>query len=74
MKQKVLFAAVMGTITTGLVSFTLVSVNKGFVNSFVATWLKSWLISYIVAVPAILIIGPKVQSLLGSLLETKADK
>ena len=74
MKQKILFAAVMGTITTGLVSLTLVSVNKGFVTGFVAIWLKSWLISYLVAVPAILILGPKVQSMLNTLLESKAHK
>ena len=74
MKQKILFAAVMGTITTGLVSLTLVSVNKGFISGFVAIWLKSWLISYLVAVPAIIVIGPRVQSFLNSLLETEANK
>lgn len=74
MKQRVLFAIFMGMITTALVSFTLVSVNKGFVRDFVATWLRSWLISYTVALPAIIIIGPRVQSFINSFLETKADK
>ena len=74
MKQKLVFAAVMGTITTGLVSLTLVSVNRGFASGFIAVWLKSWLLSYMVAVPAILVIGPRVQSFLNSLLKTKADK
>ena len=64
----------MGTITTGLVSFTLVSVNKGFVSGFLVIWLKSWLISYMVAVPAIIIIGPRIQSFLNSLLETEVNK
>ena len=73
MKEKILFAAVMGTITTGLVSLTIVSVNKGFISGFMAIWVKSWLISYIVAVPAILIIGPKVQLILNRLVETKAN-
>ena len=64
MKQKILFAAVMGAITTALVSFTLVVVNYGFNEGFVVRWLRSWLISYSVAVPAILLIAPHVQLLL----------
>lgn len=68
MKQKILFAVVMGAITTALVSFTLIVVNTGFINGFVAVWLRSWLISYLVAVPSIILIAPKVQSLLNSLV------
>ena len=71
MKQKVAFALIMGSITTALVSLTLVSVNKGFVAGFVVAWLKSWLISYIVAVPAILVVGPRVESSLNSWLGQK---
>ena len=67
MKQKILFAVVMGSITTAMVSFTVIAVNKGFTNGFVAIWLRSWLISYLVAVPSIILIGPKVQSFLNSL-------
>ena len=64
MKQKILFAVVMGSITTALVSFTVVAVNLGFDKAFVALWLRSWLISYLVAVPSIILIGPRVQSFL----------
>lgn len=71
MKQKVLFALVMGSITTAIVSFTLTAVNKGFVNGFAPIWLRSWLIGYAVAVPAILLMGPKVQALLNRLLQQK---
>jgi integral membrane sensor domain MASE1 len=67
MKQKILFAAVMGAITTALVSFTLVVVNKGFNDEFLSIWLKSWLISYTVAVPTIILIAPRVQSFLNRL-------
>jgi len=74
MKQRILFAIVMGVITTALVSFTLVSVNKGFVSGFLYVWLKSWLISYTVAVPAIIILGPKVQMILNSILEPEVRK
>ncbi|HEX2606432.1 MAG TPA: DUF2798 domain-containing protein [Flavisolibacter sp.] len=64
MNPKILFAFIMGSITTCLVSFTLILVNKGFVSGFTLLWLKSWLISYLVAVPVILVIGPKVQAAL----------
>ena len=60
---------VMGVITTSLVSATLIYVNKGFVSGFVGIWLKSWLISYLVAVPTIIIIGPRVQGFLHRLAD-----
>ncbi|MDQ4141848.1 MAG: DUF2798 domain-containing protein [Bacteroidota bacterium] len=61
MKQKVAFAFMMGIVTTGLVSFTIISINIGFTLNFLQTWFKSWLIGYFVAIPAILFIGPRVQ-------------
>jgi hypothetical protein len=61
MKNKIAFALVMGIITTGIISFTLISVNIGFTDKFITIWLKSWSMAYLVVIPAILIIGPKVQ-------------
>ncbi|MDQ3292745.1 MAG: DUF2798 domain-containing protein [Bacteroidota bacterium] len=61
MKQKVAFAFIMGIVTTGLVSFTIISINVGFTLNFLQIWFKSWLIGYFVAIPAILLIGPRVQ-------------
>lgn len=53
----------MGIITTGIVSLTLISVNIGFDHpKFFQVWLRSWAIGYAVAVPAILLIGPRVQA------------
>jgi hypothetical protein len=63
MKHKIAFALLMGIITTGIISFTLIGINIGFTEKFLATWLKSWLMGYIVVVPAILLIGPRVQKL-----------
>jgi hypothetical protein len=71
MKQRILFALVMGMITTCLVSMTLVLVSNGWTGSFLTSWLRSWLLSYIVAVPSIILIGPKVQSFLNAI--QKAD-
>ena len=61
MKQKIAFAMIMGIITTGVISFTLVSVNIGYTARFPVIWLRSWLLAYLVVIPAILIIGPFVQ-------------
>lgn len=63
MKRKIAFALTMGVITTGLISFTLICVNIGIKENFFKIWLKSWMIAYIIAVPAILIISPRVQKM-----------
>jgi integral membrane sensor domain MASE1 len=62
MKQKIAFALIMGSITTGIISFTLVSINIGFIDAFFKIWLRSWAMAYMVVIPAILVIGPMVQS------------
>jgi hypothetical protein len=62
-KKKIAFALIMGVITTGIISFTLISINIGFVPNFVVIWLKAWSTAYLVVIPAILLIGPKVQNL-----------
>jgi hypothetical protein len=61
MKQRIITAMLMGIITTGTVSLTLVGVNRGYAPGFVGTWLKSWAISYVVVIPIILILSPVVQ-------------
>ena len=61
MKQKIAFAFIMSIVTTGIISFTLYSVNSSFQEKFIVTWLRSWLMGYTVVIPSILFIGPKVQ-------------
>lgn len=34
MKNKIVFALIMGIITTGIISFTLITVNIGFTDAF----------------------------------------
>ena len=63
MKQKIAFAMMMGVITTGIISFTLISINLGFSERFLTVWLRSWATSYAVVIPCILLIGPKIQSI-----------
>jgi len=71
MKQRIVFAMIMGVITTGIISFTLVSINVGFVDEFVKIWLKSWVMAYMVVIPCILIIAPRVQLLVDQFFESK---
>lgn len=73
MKQKIAFALIMGVITTGIISFTLVSVNLGYSDMFLFVWLRSWSIAYMVVIPAILLIGPRVQKLVDQLFKEKQE-
>jgi hypothetical protein len=65
-KNRVVFALLMGIVTTGIISFTLISVNIGYIEGFLKIWLRSWALAYLVVIPAILIIGPRIQKLVDS--------
>ena len=71
MKQKIAFAMIMGIVTTGIISFTLISINIGYTSQFLRIWLKSWAMAYLVVIPAILIIGPKVQGIVDRLFKER---
>lgn len=71
MKQRIAAAFIMGIITTGIISFTLISINVGFTEKFLARWIKSWGMAYILIVPVILFVGPKVQQLVSYLFRNK---
>lgn len=61
-KRKIAFALLMGVVTTGIISFSILAINLGFTQRFVLTWLRSWSIAYVIVIPAILLIGPRVQA------------
>ncbi|RVT73451.1 DUF2798 domain-containing protein [Flavobacterium sufflavum] len=71
MKQKITFALIMGIVTTGIISFTLITVNLGWAHLHLAIWLKSWLIAYLIVIPAILIISPFVEKIVHLLISKK---
>lgn len=73
MKQKIAFAGIMGLITTGIISFTLISINIGFSPSFLTIWLRSWSTAYVVVIPVILLVGPRVQALVNVMFQEKQD-
>jgi hypothetical protein len=62
LKRKVAFALAMGMVTTGIVSFAVIALNLGFSERFAMIWLRSWALGYIVVVPAILLIAPRLQA------------
>lgn len=63
-KRKIAFALLMGIVTTGIISFTLLAFNIGLSSEFVGKWLRSWALAYIIVIPAILLIGPRLQALI----------
>ena len=69
LKRKVAFALSMGIVTTGIVSFVIIALNLGFSDRFALVWLRSWGVGYAIAIPAILMIGPRLQAQLDHLIQ-----
>lgn len=67
-KRKIAFALAMGVVTTGIISFVLLAINLGFSKGFAWAWLRSWVISYVMVIPAILLIGPRLQARIDRLI------
>lgn len=68
LKRKIVFALAMGIVTTGIVSFALIALNLGFSDRFALVWLRSWGVGYAIAIPAILMIGPRLQAQIDRLI------
>lgn len=69
LKRKIAFALSMGIVTTGIVSFVLIALNLGFSDRFAWVWLRSWGVGYAIAIPAILMIGPRLQARVDHLIQ-----
>ncbi|OJJ19146.1 hypothetical protein BKI52_20240 [marine bacterium AO1-C] len=67
--KKIVFALLMGIITTGIISFALITINIGFGDKFMRIWLRSWLLAYLFVIPAILFIAPLVERLVNTIVE-----
>lgn len=61
MKKKIAFAMIMGVVTTGVISLTLISINIGFKPNFFLIWLRSWFLAYVIVIPCILLIAPRIE-------------
>jgi hypothetical protein len=64
LKRKIAFALSMGMVTTGIISFALIVLNVGLSQNFVMAWLLSWAVGYAMVIPAILLIGPRLQAVI----------
>lgn len=64
---------IMGIITTCIISFILIAINIGFTEKFFTVWFKSWFLSYAVAIPAILIIAPRIEKLVSYLFKDETN-
>jgi hypothetical protein len=62
LKRNIAFALSMGLLTTGIISLVVVALNLGFSPGFAMAWLRSWGVAYIIVIPAILLIGPRLQA------------
>ena len=62
LKRKIAFTLAMGMVTTGIISFVLLALNLGFSEDFALAWLRSWSVGYLIVIPAILLIGPRLQA------------
>ena len=67
MKNRIAFALLMGVITTGVISFALVYLNLGLGGLFLKVWMRSWGLAYLIVIPVILVIAPKLQGLIAKL-------
>ena len=70
-KKKVVFALIMGAITTGIISFFLIAINIGFNTGFLKIWAKSWFLAYLFVIPAILFIAPLVENFVEKIFRKK---
>lgn len=68
-KRKIAFALSMGIVTTGIISFALIALNIGFPGGFARVWLRSWVVAYVLVIPAILLVGPWLQSQVDRLIQ-----
>ena len=66
-EKRVVFAFLMGLITTGIISFSIVAINVGFNEKFLHIWLRSWLLAYLFVIPTILYVAPVVQGFINRL-------
>jgi hypothetical protein len=68
LKRRIAFALTMGVVTTGIISFVILALNLGFTDRFARVWLRSWGTAYAIVIPAILLIGPRVQARIDRLI------
>lgn len=69
--RKIAFALSMGSVTTGVISFSLIAVNAGLGATFVGTWLRAWAMSYVAVIPALLFLAPRIQRVIANMFRDR---
>ncbi len=70
MKKKIVSMLIMGLVTTGIISLILLLVNTSLSGiKLLEIWSKSWLIAYLIAIPVILFISPKIEKLVNKFIK-----
>jgi hypothetical protein len=64
MKNRIAFALLMGVITTGVISFAIIYMNLGLGGPFLTAWTRSWGLAYLIVIPVILWVAPRLQALI----------
>jgi hypothetical protein len=72
-KRRIISAFLTGIVTTGMVSFTVVLINLGLMETFWQIWLKSWSLAFLVVVPVILFVSPVIGRLVDFLFGENND-
>lgn len=72
LRQRIAFALIMGIVTTGIISFAVILRNLGFREDFLQLWLRSWGFGYLIVIPALLIVAPRVQRLVDLVFKPRA--
>ena len=64
MKNRIVFAISMALINASIISFTLTAYNVGFPEDFLSRWSANFLIAFLIVVPSIIFVGPRIYALI----------
>lgn len=67
--RKLLFAFLVALMMSGIMSLIISILNVGLVSDILGIWLKAWGGSFVIALPAIAIVIPTANKLVGLILK-----
>lgn len=67
----ILMAALMASILSLIMSFTMDSINVGFVSYFFMVWMRDFLIAFLVSFPSTLLFQPVLMKLIDKWVDKK---
>ncbi len=59
---QLVFSLVLGFMMSGIMSFLVGGLNQGFNHTLLVRWPKDWLQGFVLVVPLMLILSPRVRS------------